>query len=360
MKTRGEFLLTLLLLILLLPLAAAGQQQQQQPAADPARRLVVTLDGKLEDMPTLTPDEFQIELDKQKVAPKRVYKIEELPTLIAIVLQENIRQGFGAQIPALRDFILSQPPNTYVGIFYLAGDSIDNPTQGFQADLKKVAEMLRAPKGQAELAPPSPYASVAKLGSWMNTIPPARKEILLFSEGTDAIYPDAAPGQNRNVRVALDHTRDLGIPVWVIFTSDAFAPATRRQGEAAPFGDSEQGQAGPTSAGSGLDPRSMNDASVGGRGTDAGGFAQRSTGFDEPSTRPRVSFNIANLKELADKSGGKLLSSKESLTDIAPLLGEFRTLLSRQFVLEYDGEPPIKKVRMNRKLKGVDLLAPEK
>jgi hypothetical protein len=55
-----------------------------------------------------------------------------------------------------------------------------------------------------------------------------------------------------------------------------------------------------------------------------------------------------------------MLSSKESLPDIAPLLAEFRTLLAQQLVLEYEGEPPIKKVRMNRKLKDVKFLAPEK
>ncbi|MGH9787182.1 MAG: hypothetical protein ACRD4U_00585 [Candidatus Acidiferrales bacterium] len=357
MKMRGESFLPGLLALALLPWLAVPAQQPP-PAADPARRLVVTFDGGLEDLPDMKPEEFQIELNKQKVAPKKLYNPEELPTLIAIVLQENIRQNFGTQMPALRDFILAQPQNTYVGVFYLAGDSIDNPTNGFQADLKKVAEVLRAPKGQAELAPPSPYTLIGKLGDWMNKMPAARKEILLFSEGTDAIYPDASPGQNRNVRVALDRTRDFGIPVWVVYT-DAFAPATRRQVEGDPFGGSEQGATGPTSASSGVDPRSMNDASVGGRSTDVSP-GRGSDPFAESSTRPRVSFNIANLKELADKSGGKMLSSKEALTDIVPLLEEFRTLLSRQLVLEYDGEPPVKKVKMNRKLQGVKLLAPER
>jgi len=359
MKIRGASL-PLAGLALLLCLTATGQQQQ--PAQGPqARLLVVTFDGNLEDLPQVEPAEFQIELDKQKVAPSKLYNPEELPTVIAIVLQDNIRPAFGTQLPALRDFIVAQPQNTYVGIFYLAGQSIDNPTNGFQADLKKVAETLRAPKGQGELAPPSPYELIARLGEFMNRMPAARKEILFFSEGTDALYPDASPGQNRNMRVALDRTRDYGIPVWVIYTSDAFPPATRRVVEGDAVGD--QGATGPTSASSGIDARAMNDASVGGRGSDV--TPGRSSGqggdaFGESSTRPRVNFNTANLKDLADKSGGKMLSSKESLTDIAPLLEEFRTLLSRQLVLEYEGEPPIKKVKMNRKLQGVKLLAPEK
>ena len=359
MKIRGEWVLAGFLLAgLLLPPGATAQQQQQ--AGNQARRLVVTFDGNLEDLPEMKPEEFQIELNKQKVAPKRLYNPEELPTLIAIVLQENIRQDFGTQLPALRDFITSQPQNTYVGIFYLSTQSIDNPSNGFQGDLKKVAEMLRAPKGQGELAPPSPYELIARLGEFMNRMPPARKEILFFSEGTDALYPDAAPGQNRNLRVALDRTRDFGIPVWVVFTN-AIPPVTRRVVEGDAVGP-EQGATGPTSAGSGIDQRAMNDASVGGRGSDVvpGRVSGGGDAFADSSTRPRVSFNIANLKELADKSGGKMLSSKEALTDIRPSLDELRTLLSRQLVLEYDGEPPIKKVKMNRKLQGVKLLAPER
>ena len=353
MKTRGESLLTLLLLILLLPLVAAGQQQQQQPAADPARRLVVTLDGKLEDMPTLTPDEFQIELDKQKVAPKRVYKIEELPTLIAVVLQENLSLDFGAQLPALRDFILAQPPDTFVGVFYFSAQAVDNPTNGFSSDLNKVADTLRSPKGKAELAPASPYESMARVVKWMANLPAARKEVLFFSEGSDSVAGDAAPGQNRYLRAAVSETHEAGIPVWVIYTKGLRAPIRVAENMASV----RAGDTGGAPTAPGPDTRSMNDASSGGR--TGLGSGSSSTAFEDSSYRPLVDFGSANLKELADKSGGKLLVSKES-PDIRPFLDQFRTLLSRQFVLEYDGEPPIKKVRMNRKLKGVDLLAPEK
>jgi len=358
MRIRGEsLLLGALALAVLLPPGAGTQQPAQ---GDQSRRLVVTFDGNLEDIPQVEPAEFQIELDKQRVAPKKIYGPEELPTVIAIVLQDNIRPNFATQMPALRDFILAQPQNTFVGIFYLAADSVDNPTNGFQADLTKVAETLRAPKGQAELAPPSPYTLVAKLGAWMNTMPPARKEILLFSEGSDGIVPDASPGQNRNLRVALTNTRDVGIPVWVIYT-DAFPPSSRVALAAVDSANNpRQGDTQTPRGVGGPDTRAMNDVSTGGRSGSEGFIGPSSGAFEDTGARPRVNYNTANLKELADKSGGKMLSSKESLTDIAPLLEEFRTLLSRQLVLEYDGEPPIKKVKMNRKISGVKVLAPEK
>ena len=353
MKTRGESLLSLFLLVLLLPLGAAAQEQQQPPPADQGRRLVVTLDGKLEDMPTLTPDEFVIEMAKQKVAPKRVYKIEELPTLIAVVLQENLSLDFGAQLPALRDFILAQPPNTYVGVFYMAAQGVENPTNGFSSDLKKVADTLRTPKGKAELAPASPYESMAKVVKWMANLPAARKEVLFFSEGSDSVAGDAAPGQNRNLRVAIGETHAAGVPVWVIYTKGLRAPIRVAENMASV----RAGDTGGAPTAPGPDTRSMNDASSG--GTTGLGSGASNTAFEDSSYRPRVDYGTANLKELADKSGGKVLVSKDS-PDIRPYLEQFRTLLSRQFVLEYDGEPPIKQVRMNRKLRDVKLLAPEK
>jgi hypothetical protein len=339
-------------------LLAASATTQEQPTGGEARRLVVTFDGNLEDLPAAEPADFQIELEKQKVTPKKVYAPGELPTLIAVVLQENIRQDFGTQLPALKEFITSQPANTYVGVFYLTSESIDNHTKGFQPDLKAVADTLRVPAGRADLAPPSPYESIARIGEYMHKMPAARKQILFFSEGTDALYPDAAPGQNRNMRMALERTRDYGIPVWAVYTN-ALPPARRQANEGA-YGGSDQGNPGPTSASSGMDQRSMNDAAVGGRSTDAGGFYQGTSSFGEPATGARVEFNRANLKELSDKSGGKMLSSKDSLPDIAPLLAEFRGLLRQQLVLEFEGEAGIKKVKMNRKLRGVKLLAPEK
>lgn len=356
MKTRGESL-RWFLLILLLPLGAAAQQQSQQQAADPARRMVVTLDGKLEDMPTLTPDEFLIELGKQKMAPKRVYKIEELPTLIAVVLQENLSADFGAQLPALRDFVLAQPPNTYVGVFYMASQGVDNPTNGFSSDLPKAANTLRAPKGKAELAPASPYESMARVVKWMANLPAARKEVLFFSEGSDSVAGDAAPGQNRNLRVAVSETHAAGIPVWVVYTKGLRAPIRVAENMAS----ARAGDTGGAPTAPGPDPRAMNDASSGGSSALSGPGAPGpgSSAFEDSSYRPRVDYGISNLKELADKSGGKVLASKES-PDIRPFLDEFRTLLSRQFVLEYEGEPPIKQVKMNRKLRDVKLLAPEK
>lgn len=357
MKTRGESLLSLFLLVLLLPLGAAAQEQQQPPPADQGRRLVVTLDGKLEDMPTLTPDEFVIEMAKQKVAPKRVYKIEELPTLIAVVLQENLSLDFGAQLPALRDFILAQPPNTYVGVFYMAAQGVENPTNGFSSDLKKVADTLRTPKGKAELAPASPYESMAKVVKWMANLPAARKEVLFFSEGSDSVAGDAAPGQNRNLRVAIGETHAAGVPVWVIYTKGLRAPIRVAENMASV----RAGDTGGAPTAPGPDTRAMNDASAGGSSALSGPGAPGPGGsaFEDSSYRPRVDYGAANLKELADKSGGKVLVSKDS-PDIRPYLEQFRTLLSRQFVLEYDGEPPIKQVRMNRKLRDVKLLAPEK
>jgi len=239
----------------------------------------------------------------------------------------------------------------------MAAQGVENPTNGFSSDLNKVADTLRTPKGKAELAPASPYESMAKVVKWMANLPAARKEVLFFSEGSDSVAGDAAPGQNRNLRVAIGETHAAGVPVWVIYTKGLRAPIRVAENMASV----RAGDTGGAPTAPGPDTRAMNDASAGGSSALSGPGAPGPGGsaFEDSSYRPRVDYGAANLKELADKSGGKVLVSKDS-PDIRPYLEQFRTLLSRQFVLEYDGEPPIKQVRMNRKLRDVKLLAPEK
>ncbi len=332
--------------VLLLTGTIAGQEKApaaQSPAPEKPRRVVVTFDGKLEDLPEVKPEDFQIEVGKQKTPPTRILKPEELPTLLAIVLQDNQPPDFGVQLPALREFITSQPPNTFVGVFYLNGQTIDFalPPPHFFSDLPKVAAALRAPNGNQAAAPPSPYEKVTQIIAFMDSLPEARKEILLFSEGSDSIAAQsgATPQQNKMLVQAIRRSMQAGIPVWVVYAL-AFVPETRLteitgQG---PLGREGQGKQAPSAeygamAAPGTDPFGSSGAAVSGS---------------------------AYLDYLADGTGAKVFSSGKFAVDIRPYLAEFNQLLKQQVVLEYQGEGDLKKVKMNRKLRGVNVLAPER
>lgn len=320
-----------LVFILALALAASGAAAaQEQPASAPQekpRRAVVTFDGDLEELPTLAPGDFEIEAGKQKFAPARLYRPDELPTALAIVLQENQTAEFGEQLNALREFILAQPANTYVGLFYLSGQSTD-PASLFDSNLEKVTEALRTPKAQVELAPPSPYASIAKLATYMGELPDARKEILWFAEGSDPSAGGASDTANRALAQAVEAAQKAGVPVFVLY-SQALAPTrTLKVADEAP------------------------PASPGRPGSEGG-----SGHADEPSTF-RGGYNQLYLDYLTDRTGGKVFSKGKPPTDLRPFLNEFRRLLALQYVVEYPANEPVKKIKLRRKVSNAKLLAP--
>jgi len=356
------FLVFILALALAGALSPAAQEQPAPPQGDKPLRAVVTFDGDLEALPTLAPADFEIEAGKKKFAPARLYRPDEMPTVLAIVLQENQTPDFGTQLDALRDFILSQPPNTYVGIFYLSTQAIETAIL-FDSNLQKVAEALRAPKGMQDLAPPSPYDGIARLIAGMAQLPDARKEILWFAEGSDATVGDATAGQNPNLARALSVAQKAGIPVWVIFT-EATPPVGRvlREEQA---GAQTQGSLPPNvmaggATGTASSPPTTSGASAQSTLTGPGSRLPGWDSFGASGTQPAVQYGVSYLNYLTERSGGKTFSAGKVPTDIRPFLDEFKKLMTQQVVLEYPSEEVLKKVKLQKKLKDVKLLAPKR
>ncbi len=337
-------------LVWVLVLVGAGFLPAQEHTGK-ARRAVVTFEGKLEALPELTVADFQIQAGKRILQPARLYGPTELPTLIAIVLQENQISEFGAQLPALRDFILAQAPNTYVGLFYLSAQSVENAVP-FDLDLQKVADGLRSPQGQQELAPLTPYTALAQILDYMHTLPDARKEVLFFTDGNDASAGGASSKKNPNLRQATELAQTAGIPVWVVHT-EALPPPGVPQGR----GASSQGQRTITTK------TGSSTASAGGAtdvlsgGHDLPGAAALGSNSAPQTSRPTTS-GISYLKYLTEHSGGKVFSPGKFAKDIRPFLEEFQRLLSRQYVLEFSADGPLRKIKLTRKVRGARLLHP--
>jgi len=344
-----------LVLFLLLVPAGLGYAWAQEAQGPKPRRTVVTLDGKLEDVPDLTPTDFELEIAKQKTAPARVIRPTELPTLIAVVLQDNQVSEFSRQLPALRDFIISQPPNTYVGLFYFSVQSIQTAFP-FHSDLQKVANALRAPHGTREMAPPSPYNNLTQLIEGMAALPDARKEILIFTEGSDALSGATSASQNQNLRQAISAAQEAGIPVFAVYT-DALPPVNRTTNYTSPVAGSVPDRGSP------IQP---SYSPAGGTDRSSSGSPQfgAQTGADvfrpEAGDRPPAQYNISYLNDMTERTGGKVFSPGKIPPDITPYLAEFQRLLRQQVILEYSGPETVKRVKLKRKLGSAKLLAPKR
>jgi hypothetical protein len=352
MKRNIPVAILLLCLAVSLGMVAA---QDRAPDGPTPRRVIVTLDGKIEDMPQLTPSDFELEVGKQKLAPARLLRPEELPTLIALVFQDNQVIEFANQLPTVKEFVLRQPANTYIGVYYFNAQSVQVAIP-FHSDTQKVAAALRAPRGAREQAPPSPYNNLSGLIESMAQLPDARKEILLFSEGTDAYYSDSSAGQNPNLRGAIRAAQEAGIPVFVLY-SEAFPPPNRNPGDAPSASGTipGRGSAG-NQAGAVYDPTRSSGMSTSQQVTGRAGVDSLES--DSPY-RPAAQYNISFLNDLTKRTGGKVFSPGKVPPDVGPFLEEFERLLSRQVLLEYAAAEPVKKVKLKRKIGGAKLLAAE-
>lgn len=312
---------------------AAQEAPQTEPREETSRLLVVTFDGKLDTLPELAPEDFEIEVGKQKFPPDRVHGVGDLPFVLAIVLQDNLVPEFEAQLPALQDFIRAQSEQTYIGYFYLFGRDLESPEQ-FDADLGRVAEAVRAPKAKVELAPPSPYPGLAAVLGTLQRLPAARKQVLFFSDGSDVIPSQGTPRLDQAVEMA----QRAGIPVWTIRTK-ALTPR-RRGGRGG--GGSRRGQRG--GAPSDRVDVTSNSGPVASNMPTSGGT-------------PSLPSGNSLLKKLAKQTGGKSYSVRLDKEGLKPVLDEIQELFQRQYVLEYSADGPPKKVKLKRKVKGAKLLA---
>lgn len=134
---------------------------------------------------------------------------------LAIVIDDSLRKTFGTQLQPLSEFVTSQPPSTYVGVFYASSGTIQIATN-FSPDLAAVAKTLRVPSSNYGAAS-SIYQSLMQLiAGWPLT--GARREILLFSDGYDYLRGDRF---SPDVQLTIDKAQQAGIVIHAIYAASA-------------------------------------------------------------------------------------------------------------------------------------------
>jgi hypothetical protein len=198
----GVFLGTLLLL------STGPTYGQTKPAASGAVTFTVTAVGKKEAAPPIAKDDVQLFQGKQRKQIADWKKGEEL--YLAILIDDSIETGAGAQWDYLKKFIMAQPSTTFIALGYMR-DNTTMMAQDFTQNHELVAKAIRLPIGIGALGQ-SPYlATMDLLKRWPHT--GVRRSIILITSGIDffrgpgfgPIYPDVdsliqrAQRQNTNI-----------------------------------------------------------------------------------------------------------------------------------------------------------------
>src|SRR5215467_307990 len=135
------------------------------------------------------------------------------PLALAILIDDSVDTNAASQWNDLKQFILSQPPDTQVAVAY-AEESTAMVAQDFTTDHQLAAKALRIPRGRLGIGS-SPYLAVI---DWMKRWPETggRRSLLLISSGIDflrsgfgPIYPD--------VDSAIERAQRENINLWSIY-----------------------------------------------------------------------------------------------------------------------------------------------
>jgi hypothetical protein len=174
-----------LLALALLFLSPAHAGDKTDPAGRPVQ-MTVTLRvlGENKRMPEVTREDIVVKQGKERlhVTGWRPVAANHGGIDLFLLIDDAASPSVGSQFGDLRQFILSQPPNTAVGVGYMRNGSVQ-VVQDFTTDHSLAARVLRLPFASSG-AYGSPYLSVIDL---MKRWPQGanRREVVMISDGID-------------------------------------------------------------------------------------------------------------------------------------------------------------------------------
>lgn len=185
----GAFLAALLLI-------ATGSAYAQKSAGGGQATFTVTAVGKKQEAPPISKDDVQLFQGKERKQIADWKKGEEL--FLAILIDSSVNTEVGGQFDYLKEFIMAQPPSTFVAIGYMQNNTT-MMAQDFTQNHELAAKALRLPIGIGAIGS-SPYLSMLDLlKRWPDSGP--RRSILVITSGIDYFrgpgfgpyYPDVDP-----------------------------------------------------------------------------------------------------------------------------------------------------------------------
>jgi len=131
-----------------------------------------------------------------------------------VLLDDGSNISLGSQLEDVRQFILSQPASTKVGVAYMRNGSA-RIEQNLTSDPALAAKALRLPMGISGINA-SPYFSLSDLVKhWPETA--ARREVLMVSDGIDRYY-GVGDLSDPYLAAAIEDAQRAGIAVFAIYT----------------------------------------------------------------------------------------------------------------------------------------------
>jgi hypothetical protein len=178
----------------------------------------VTAVGKKNTVPPeVKKDDIQLHSGKERLQVADWRREDTLR--LAILIDDSLDPTVAGQWSDLKDFIMSQPPTTYIAVAY-ARNGAAAIAQDFTNNHELAAKALRIPLGSAG-AVSSPYLAVLDfIKRWPS--PGGRNSILFVSAGIDYFRGGGFGLQNPDVDSAIARAEKANINIWTIYSPDNF------------------------------------------------------------------------------------------------------------------------------------------
>jgi hypothetical protein len=202
----------------------ADAQKKQRDLSISGREVTITVTAHphnqrmREAAAKLRADDFSVREDK---SPQRIISVKrasETPTILAVLLQDDLVSRVNNELSRIKEFIRRLPGGSQAMIGYVTAGSLQ-VRQDFTTDLERAAESLRILRSSAGSAPYNPYVEVIEALRRFDSQPKGRRMILLVSDGLDTShgFRSSSPTLSVDLDRAISESQRRGVSVFSFF-----------------------------------------------------------------------------------------------------------------------------------------------
>lgn len=221
-RNRWQILVSVALLCFLAA-SATGQRKQSAPSSsDRDVTILVTAhphnDRMRDAAMKLRADDFAVREDKRPQQIISVKRASEAPTILAVLIQDDLVSRVNNELNSIKEFIRRMPDGSRVMTGYVTSGTLQ-VSQDFTTDRERAAASLRVVRSNESGSPYNPYVEVVEALRRFDTQPAGRRLILLISDGLDTShgFRGASPMHSPDLDRAIAEAERRGVSVFSMY-----------------------------------------------------------------------------------------------------------------------------------------------
>lgn len=210
-------------LLCFLAASVTGQRKQNDPSESERNvTILVTAhphnDRMRDAAMKLRPDDFVVREDKRPQQIISVKRASEAPTILAVLIQDDLVSRVNNELNAIKEFIRRMPDGSRVMTGYVTSGTLQ-VSQDFTTDRERAAASLRIVRSNESGSPYNPYVEVVEALRRFDTPAVGRRLILLISDGLDTShgFRGASPMHSPDLDRAIAEAQRRGVSVFSIY-----------------------------------------------------------------------------------------------------------------------------------------------